>query len=100
MTSILLYGRAHYCNSTKAAVSLAEKTHSADDIIFARKILSVKMSYDNPDLSEITKYRGKKMTKLNKYADLLERLGQVEFPQVQTLHHRNSPRIRIAQDGA
>ncbi len=79
MNPPITYIRAHLFKSTVAAVSLAEKNKTPDNICFAKKLLEVKNSSENIRGDESVVYNGMKMQRSEKYAHLLSRTNAL-FP--------------------
>ncbi|CAI1960338.1 Uncharacterised protein [Serratia quinivorans] len=72
MSTIGLYIAAHIFKSTTSAVNLAHATKSNDDIDFAKKLISVKMSSCKLDPAV--------ELKLNKYERLINQLNSIRIP--------------------
>ncbi|MFP2239596.1 protein-tyrosine phosphatase family protein [Pseudescherichia vulneris] len=79
MNPPITYIKAHLFKSTVAAVSLAEKNKTPNNICFAKRLLEVKNSPENPKKDETVFFNGIEMLRSEKYAQLLSRTNAL-FP--------------------
>lgn len=81
-SSLALYLKSHLFNSSASAVRLAEKKPTADNIVFAQRLLRLKNSVNNPRLSQVINYHNREMKRSEKYEKLASRAHQTDFDQL------------------
>lgn len=78
MSNLYLYTKAHFCNSSTAAVKLAEKNPSDKNINFAKKLLSVKNAAADISLTKLSTSGDRGQLRTDKYHSLLNMLTSIE----------------------
>lgn len=77
----MLYLKAHLFKSTQSAVSLAEKSLTPKNIVFAKRLLETKNNQEDLKLNKQVIYNNVEMKHSEKYAQLFSRVN-ILFPEL------------------